>query len=227
MKKFIFLFLLTALVFSCSSPQKIILTNPVDNSKMTDYSKSISISDTTEGELDSKDPVISMDKTFNYKKEKFITTNPYNTPFDCYKTRIKKGFHRIKVTSWGNMSSGLGDTTIMIPVIKIVDTLGREIPVSVSSADNAGFIVTPENSKPAGIDAYFDIDLKNDLEIYIIIFADMSLEKRFMMCMWPEVGFISFPADGRATYSYPYAKSYKIRLTRTPFAKYEVKFDKD
>lgn len=226
MKKIIFVILLTTLFFSCSSPQKIILTNSVDNSKMTDYSKSINISDTIEGELDAKDPVISMDKTFNHKKEKFITTNPYNTPFDCYKTSMKKGFHRIKVTSWGNMAA-FGDTTMMIPVIKMVDTLGREIPVSASSADNAGFIVKPENSKPAGINAYFDIDLKNDLEIYIIIFADMSLEKRIMMGMWPDTGIISFPADGRATYTYPYVESYKIRLTKTPFAKYEVKIDRD
>lgn len=226
MKKIIFVILLTTLIFSCSSPQKIILTNPVDNSKMTDYNKSISINDTIEGELDSKDPVISMDKTFNYKKEKFITTTPYNTPFDCYKTSMKKGFHRIKITSWGNMSS-FGDTTMTIPVIKAVDASGKEIPVSAASNDNAGFIVKPENSKPAGINAYFDIDLKNDVEIYIIIFADMSSEKRIMMGMWPDTGIISFPADGRATYTYPYVESHEIGLTRTPFAKYEIKFDRD
>jgi len=223
MKKIIFVILLTTLIFSCSSPQKIILTNPVDNSRMTDYNKSISTGDTIEGELDAKDPVISMDKTFNYKKAKFITANPYNTPFDCYKISMKKGFHRISVTSWGNMSS-FGDTTMMIPVIKAVDASGKEIPFSVSSDNHAGFIVKPENSKPAGINANFDIDLKNDLEIYIIIFADMSSEKRTMMGMWPDTGIVSFPVDGRATYTYPHVESYKIRLTRTPFAKYEIKF---
>lgn len=226
MKKIIFVILLTTLIFRCSSPQKIILTNPVDNSRMTDYNKTIITGDTIEGELDAKDPVISMDKTFNYKKEKYITTNPYNTPFDCYKTIMKTGFHRIKVTSWGNMSS-FGDTTMMIPVIKAVDASGKEIPFNVSSDNNAGFIVKPENSKPAGIDAYFDFDLKKDLEIYIIIFADMSSEKRTMMGMWPDTGIISFPAEGRATYTYPYVESHEIGLMRTPFAKYEIKFDKD